>query len=318
MDLHPGRPATIETSDPEEFGARIRRFARRTTVRVDPFSARGFRSRTQAWELPRIGLFVVRMDRARVYSPPSPGVLSLTVTLEGVFEGTIRSARKTVDPGTCFARDDSDAMDLQIPRATMLAANLDTHLLRETARKLGDAEPTREGDLEPRISLATPEGALLWRRLAAVWRDLSGGAPLLDSPRAVAEVEAGLAEAVVRAVGAVGADREGDCGAVYLRRAEEFILAHLRDPISRADICAAAKVSARSLSRQFVRRHGVGPMTFLKQRRLEAAQRSLLAADPAERGVTDVAMEWGLYHLGRFSVEYRAAFGESPSGTLSR
>ena len=317
MDLQPIRPATIETSDPEEFGARIRRFARRT-VRVDPFSAQGFRSRTQAWGLPQIGLFLVRMDRARVYSPPRPGILSLTVTLEGVFEGKIRSARKTVDPGTCFARDDSDAMDLQIPRATMLAANLDTHLLRETARNLGDAEATRVNGLEPRFSLATPEGALLWRRLAAIWRDLRGGAPLLDSPRAVAEAEAGLAEAAVGAVGAVAADRAGDCGAVYLRRAEEFILAHLRDPISRADICAAAEVSARSLSRQFVRRHAVGPMTFLKQRRLEAAQRSLLAAEPEEQSVTDVALDCGFYHLGRFSVEYRAAFGESPSRTLGR
>ena len=317
MDLQPSSPSIIETSDPEEFGARIGEYARRT-VRVDPVSAQDFRSRTRAWRLPRIGLFMVRVDRARVYSPPSPGVLSLTVALEGFFEGKIRSARKSVDPGTCFAPNDSDALDLQIPRASMLAANLDTQLLRETARKLGDAEPTREDALEPRFSLATQEGALLWRRLAAIWRDLRGGAPLLDSPRAVAEAEAGLAEAVVDAVGAVAADRAGDCGAVYLRRAEEFILAHLRDPISRADICAAAKVSARSLSRQFVHRHAIGPMTFLKQRRLEAAQRSLLAADPAERSVTDVAMEWGLYHLGRFSVEYRAAFGEPPSRTLGR
>jgi AraC-like DNA-binding protein len=200
----------------------------------------------------------------------------------------------------------------------MLVANVDTHLFGETARKLSDADPPRQDDLESCISFATPEGALLWRRLAALWRDLRKDAPALASRRAITDAQAGLAEALAGAVGAGAADRVCDCGAAYRRRAEDFILAHLCDPISRAEICAAAGVSARSLSRQFVRRHAVGPMTFLKQRRLEAAQRSLLAADPAERSVTDVAMEWGLHHLGRFSVEYRAAFGESPSRTLGR
>jgi hypothetical protein len=29
-------------------------------------------------------------------------------------------------------------------------------------------------------------------------------------------------------------------------------------------------------------------------------------------------MRWGFTHMGRFSVEYRLRFGESPSQTLSR
>jgi len=317
MDSYPGTPAGFETSSPGEFAGWIGEFARRW-VRSDPTEARGYRARVRAWGLPRIGVFRVKMDRARVYSPPRAAVVSLTVNLEGIFEEKSGRATTTIEPGACFVRDDADAMDLRIPGASMLAANVDTHLLDETARRLGGGDPPRKEDRETRISLATPEGKRLWCRLAALWRDLGGDAPLLAPPRAVAEAEAGIAEALVGALGAKVADRTGDCGAVYLRRAEEFILAHLRQPISRADICAAAGVSARSLSRQFVRRHAVGPMTFLKQRRLEAAQRSLLAADPAERSVTDVATEWGLHHLGRFSVEYRAAFGEPPSRTLGR
>jgi AraC-like DNA-binding protein len=31
--------------------------------------------------------------------------------------------------------------------------------------------------------------------------------------------------------------------------------------------------------------------------------------------VGTVAVRWGLYHLGRFSTEYRRMFGESPSET---
>lgn len=317
MGFHPPRTAHIQSSDPLEFTDRLEAFAR-GPVRLDPVRARGFRARARAWGLPRIGLFKVRIDGARVFSPPRPGVLSLTATLEGAFEERSGSAAKSFEPGTCFARDDADALDLDIPGASMLVANVDAHLLRETARKLSDADPPRPDELESCISLATPEGALLWGRLAALWRDLGKEPPVLASPRAIADAEAGLAEALAGAVRAGAAARVSDCGAACLRRAEDFILAHLCDRISRADICAAAGASARSLSRQFARRHGVGPMTFLKQRRLEAAQRSLVAAHPAEKSVTDVALEWGQDHLGRFSVEYRAAFGESPSQTLAR
>jgi transcriptional regulator GlxA family with amidase domain len=59
-------------------------------------------------------------------------------------------------------------------------------------------------------------------------------------------------------------------------------------------------------------------MGFLKQRRLEAANRELLAADPAETHVTDVALRYGFYQMGRFAVEYRRAFHEPPSQTLRR
>jgi AraC family ethanolamine operon transcriptional activator len=34
--------------------------------------------------------------------------------------------------------------------------------------------------------------------------------------------------------------------------------------------------------------------------------------------VGQVAGDWGFYHLGQFSRDYRRLFGESPSATLAR
>ena len=34
--------------------------------------------------------------------------------------------------------------------------------------------------------------------------------------------------------------------------------------------------------------------------------------------ISDLAMSWGFTHMGRFSVEYRRHFGETPSETLKR
>ncbi|WP_094783336.1 helix-turn-helix domain-containing protein [Paraburkholderia ribeironis] len=38
----------------------------------------------------------------------------------------------------------------------------------------------------------------------------------------------------------------------------------------------------------------------------------------ANTSVTDVALRLGFAHVGRFSADYRAAFGEPPAATLRR
>jgi AraC-like DNA-binding protein len=98
--------------------------------------------------------------------------------------------------------------------------------------------------------------------------------------------------------------------------AEEYLRARLDKSVSRADLAAAAGVSIRTLSRGFAERRGIGPMGFLKRLRMEAAYRELLGAEPEATSVTAVAYRYGFDHLGKFAVEYKRAFRESPSETL--
>src|SRR5262249_400667 len=49
----------------------------------------------------------------------------------------------------------------------------------------------------------------------------------------------------------------------------------------------------------------------------ERARRDLLQGLPGER-IMDVAVRCGFPHFGRFSVEYRRRYGETPSQTLRR
>ena len=72
----------------------------------------------------------------------------------------------------------------------------------------------------------------------------------------------------------------------------------------------------RSLQRCFKSYFQIGPFEYIKTRRLNEARRALIAADPSDCSVTQIAMMNGISHLGRFSAEYRAYFGESPSETL--
>ena len=69
---------------------------------------------------------------------------------------------------------------------------------------------------------------------------------------------------------------------------------------------------------QAVRTHlGVTPKALLKTMRLNAVRQALRTAPP-ETGVMEIAMQWGFFHAGWFSQDYRQQFGESPSTTLRK
>jgi len=77
-------------------------------------------------------------------------------------------------------------------------------------------------------------------------------------------------------------------------------------------------VSERTLRNAFYATYGKTPYRHLRELRMQEARLVLLSADSTSTTVTAVATRFGFYELGRFSVEYRNAFGESPSETLRR
>lgn len=85
-----------------------------------------------------------------------------------------------------------------------------------------------------------------------------------------------------------------------------------------ADVCAAIGVSERTLQYAFRRYVDMAPLAYLGMCRLSRVHSALLAADPQSTTVTALAMRFGFLHLGRFAVNYKRTFGESPSVTLSR
>ena len=90
------------------------------------------------------------------------------------------------------------------------------------------------------------------------------------------------------------------------------------EPLYLSDICAAIGVSARTMEYCCREYYGMGPSRYLRLRRMNLARRALIDADPAKMTVTDVAMHFGFWELGRFASAYRSLFAETPSATLRR
>lgn len=103
-----------------------------------------------------------------------------------------------------------------------------------------------------------------------------------------------------------------------LRRAEEMLVANLESPPTINEVCVACGVSRRTLFATFHAHRNMGPMAWLRERRLESARAALSASGPQMRRVTDVAQQFGFSHAGDFAAQYRRRFGETPSQTLAR
>ncbi|MDT4877703.1 Helix-turn-helix domain protein [compost metagenome] len=75
-------------------------------------------------------------------------------------------------------------------------------------------------------------------------------------------------------------------------------------------------MSERTLYAQFERRLGKAPKHYIQQKKMERIRHCL--SDPAcnVRGVTEIALDYGFSHLGRFSEQYKKRFAEAPSDTL--
>lgn len=110
--------------------------------------------------------------------------------------------------------------------------------------------------------------------------------------------------------------RENRSQSDLVEQAERLALADLDEPLHISALCRALSVSERTLRNAFHNTCGLAPCRHLRMLRLSHARCALLAADCKRVTVTEIATGFGFLELGRFSVEYRKVFGESPSQTL--
>lgn len=142
---------------------------------------------------------------------------------------------------------------------------------------------------------------------------------LLTSPRAIACVERTLTFFVecLNQQYPLHSRKTMDVAEAQVRLIEEWIDAHMTEPIGLEDLANVVDVVPRSVERAFRRFRGCTPMQAIMERRFALARRRLEHPEPGIT-VTGTATECGFFHLGRFSVRYRELYGESPSATLAR
>lgn len=179
--------------------------------------------------------------------------------------------------------------------------------------------------MRPSVTVVIKPSPALMSRLLALNKaavQLARTAPdILTNPQVARALENELTHAMVMCLTeniqvkrSAGTQRHS----MLMGRLEEFLSEHESGALYVADICTAIGASERTL-RAICQEHlGMGLIRYLRLRRMHLVRRALLQAAPGLSTVTRIAANYGFWELGRFSVEYRARFGETPLATLRR
>lgn len=305
-------------TDPEQFEEYLLPAAGETRVR--PMVGSRFRATLDTRVSQRVRMLKVDTDSYWVEKPPQQEHYSLNFPLgvpftvfspnyEKTFAGTDAYLSSPGPPISFKARKKCDALTCQFPLNSI-----------ETYRQIILQETTTgHQTIDPQLSLLSAAGSNLFRTIVRTWVAM-GAEDACVNDIALREKEDDLLAGLLLVVDGLSANKERAAlpSDQALKNIEDYICTNLNAAITRDDLAEMTGVPIRSLSRAFERKYGLGPMAFVRQRRLDACFRILHGSDRETTTVTNVALSHGFDHLGKFAVAYKKAFGESPSKTLLR
>ncbi len=173
---------------------------------------------------------------------------------------------------------------------------------------------------ETRVIVPHPQALAKLRRLHVAAARLAEGTPeLIANPEAARGLEQTLISALFGCLETGDATEESTARRRHDAIMRRFYRALEEDPdraLYLPELCAAIGVPERTLHACCQEHLGMGPKRYLLLRRLHLARRALSRVEPGTTSVTEIATQFGFWHLGRFAGAYRELFGEPPSVTL--
>jgi AraC-like DNA-binding protein len=166
------------------------------------------------------------------------------------------------------------------------------------------------------LDLSTPVATSFHRAVNFIWQQRTPPSELLRAAFDEILLQ-GVVSLLTPALSANASKVVADPGPVHLKRACELIRANVAEPVRIAEIATQLGISPRHLQAAFRQHLGTTPQRFLRDCRLDEANRLLNTAKPGST-TTAIAYDCGFGHLGEFAQSYRLRFGESPSETLRR
>jgi len=99
-----------------------------------------------------------------------------------------------------------------------------------------------------------------------------------------------------------------------LAKMTRYIEENVHRNIDMEELSNVSNMSVRSIYNTFSKAFATTPKCYIKQLKLQKLREDLLQGKC--RNVTEIALDYGFSHLGRFSSDYRKSFGELPSETM--
>ncbi|MGW5570316.1 AraC family transcriptional regulator [Nocardia thailandica] len=259
---------------------------------------------------------------ARIDGPPMQTCYHLNLSVAGrstVAQHGTRRAFGAGEAGVAFMHDAPVSIRWSADAAHFHINLRRVPFERHAARLLGrrDTEPVL---FDLTFPLDTPAGRALLASTRFVYDELAREGGVSTMPLACRELESTLmTQILLTAPSQLTPALTGSApsiGHTRVREAVAYIHAHPDADISTAELAARAGVTARALQLAFRDAVGMSPSAYVRSVRLDRVRDELSSGRAVS--VSDAAMRWGFFHLGRFARHYRERFGELPSETAGR
>lgn len=309
----PYRHLVHRLRDPDEFGSALSG----ARLVADFFDRQALPTRVEQFQTPGWTLdFHEAHVKARICGPLAPGWGSL-----GLMRAPVEASwhGQAAGQGVLVWTPPGESLDGFIaPGFTSLAVNVPVAVWEQCRVLAGVERPAFGGVIA--LTLPPPLYFRIERQLRSIRHLLrtAGASPKLGLAAARAAADFATQMVTLAWELAALAPLEGDSlrnRRRIVRRAEDWMRAHLGEPFRIPDVCLALRVSRRELEYAFRTVFDQSPRDFLQTLRLNAIHRTLCRADAAGLSLFDLAFAHGMTHPSRFAAHYRALFGESPSET---
>jgi AraC family ethanolamine operon transcriptional activator len=305
---------TLRTRDFDELAAAFPQW----NLRFGQFGRGPFRGHLQFLQLGGIQVFRVAVNRMiHIEGWPPPGTFGCFPVLAANENAVWGGRRLKAGQVRVFDPDQEADHMTAADHYQLVALAVDGDLFRQEVPVLGGFDQEERLVGKEVVTTSPAYCRALWSHLVGLF-DLAQAQPnlLAQSGRLIER------ECLRRFAGLLAQPnddrtaRQPSNRARLVRRAEEFMRAHLGDPLSILDLCRELDVSERTLHYAFQEVRGLSPMAYLKACRLHAVRQELKTA-AGTTTVREIAQRWGFGHSGEFAADYRRQFGELPSQTLN-
>lgn len=103
-----------------------------------------------------------------------------------------------------------------------------------------------------------------------------------------------------------------------MARVQEYLCeSRMKSPLTISEICAAVHISRRTLQYTFSQCYGISPKHYIQVIRLNQIRRAILS-NKQQQTISELALDYGFFHLSQFSHDYKRLFEETPQQTRQR
>ena len=196
---------------------------------------------------------------------------------------------------------------------------LSAEVLRHRLEVLLDRRKVEAVAFQPTFDQTRGAGVTIRRMLGFLFAELERSDSLLTNEIAIGSFEENLVLCLLLGL------PHSHSGNLYrqktaaapanVKRAEEFMRANAREPLTIEEIANAAGSSVRALQLAFRRFRGTTPTAALQRFRLDAARAEMLRVERGQ-SLARIAAEHGFSNPSRFAQLFRRAYGAYPSEIL--